>query len=232
MANFRSRGEKTRDAQRTRNAILDAAEAVFAQHGFHGARVDVIATASDYNSSLIFRYFGDKLGLYTEVLKRVDRDLNEVMAHVYAPIIEDKTAISDTHQFRNFLIMMIQTLFDFLLGHPHLVRILTWEMADEWQMLKQLTYQFPREDIEKIEAYFHKAQSAGLLRSKFFPVIQHAMVLQIFQVYLASIPLYQRLLPGEDISSTEAVARARDYFVDFIANGMMVDSEEKKPMIS
>ena len=47
----------------TREAILMAAESVFAQHGFDGARIDTIADISGYNKTLIFRYFGDKLGL-------------------------------------------------------------------------------------------------------------------------------------------------------------------------
>src|SRR5258705_13958891 len=59
----RRRGRE-RDAEAARADILSAAEEVFAQRGFSGARVDEIAAASGYNKALIFRYFGDKLGLY------------------------------------------------------------------------------------------------------------------------------------------------------------------------
>ena len=41
--------------------------------------------------------------------------------------------------------------------------------------------------------------------------------------YLTSIPLYQMLLTGEDLSSAEALVRAREYIVDFVVHGMMVD---------
>jgi hypothetical protein len=43
------------------------------------------------------------------------------------------------------------------------------------------------------------------------------------------MPLYQMVLPGEDVSSAAALARAREYIVDFIVAGMMVDPPETKP---
>ncbi|HET8578180.1 MAG TPA: helix-turn-helix domain-containing protein, partial [Methylomirabilota bacterium] len=55
---------RTYDAARTREIILDAAEALFAEHGFHGTSVDAIAVRSGYNKSLLFQYFRDKVGLY------------------------------------------------------------------------------------------------------------------------------------------------------------------------
>ncbi|HVN16960.1 MAG TPA: helix-turn-helix domain-containing protein, partial [Anaerolineales bacterium] len=60
------------DAEGTREIILDAAETVFAEHGFDGARIDAIAKVSGYNKSLIFQYFDDKLGLYAAVIRRAD----------------------------------------------------------------------------------------------------------------------------------------------------------------
>src|SRR2546426_766171 len=70
MSDPELRRGRTHDAEGAREAILTAAEAVFAEHGFDGARIDAIAKSSGYNSSLLFHYFGDKLGLYAEVVKR------------------------------------------------------------------------------------------------------------------------------------------------------------------
>lgn len=97
----RRRGEITREV------ILNAAEVVFAQHGFDGARIDVIANVSGYNKNLIFRYFGDKFGLYAQVLMRSDREMGEILAHVFAPLLEDETTVFQVQGFRTFLKMMI-----------------------------------------------------------------------------------------------------------------------------
>ena len=59
---------REREAPVAREAILNAAEEIFARDGFDGARVDAIAEASGYNKALIFHYFGDKLGLYREIV--------------------------------------------------------------------------------------------------------------------------------------------------------------------
>src|SRR5258708_30602428 len=75
----RRRGEATREV------ILTAAEIVFAEHGFDGARVDTIANVSGYVNKLIFRYFGDNLGPSAEGLPLTDRELNALLARTIAP---------------------------------------------------------------------------------------------------------------------------------------------------
>jgi AcrR family transcriptional regulator len=62
--------ERRRDAERTRQRILDAALAEFAAKGFAGARVADIAERAGLNQQLISYYFGGKEGLYAELLAR------------------------------------------------------------------------------------------------------------------------------------------------------------------
>jgi TetR/AcrR family transcriptional regulator len=229
MSESRSGRGRARDAERTREAILDAAEAAFAEHGFDGARVDAIARASGYNQSLLFQYFEDKLGLYVEVNKRADREINEIGARVLAPLLEDETIASDAHRFRTFLETVIGVLFDYMLEHQRLTRIILWEQAEGWQTYAKIFSQFETEDIDQLRTLFAKARNVGLLRSDFDPLIQLVVAEQICWSYLASIPLYQMLLEGEDLSSAAALASAREYIVQFVVAGMMVDYRETKP---
>src|SRR5215469_7598351 len=124
MSDPEPRRGRWHDAKGTREAILNAAEAVFAEHGFDGARYDAIAQAAGYNKSLIGQYFGDKLGLYAEVVKRIDRDITELGMRVLAPLLENETLVSDAGRFRTFLETTIGLLFDYQLGHPHFMRII------------------------------------------------------------------------------------------------------------
>ncbi|HXY88709.1 MAG TPA: TetR/AcrR family transcriptional regulator [Candidatus Acidoferrales bacterium] len=215
----------SRRGEKTREAILTAAESVFAEHGFDGARIDTIAEVSGYNKTLIFRYFGDKFGLYAEVLKRVDRGMNELQARL-APVLEDETIVSDVQRFRAFLETGIGALFDYLLEHPNFMRMLTWEMAEGWQTYAKITQLLKIDDINQFATLFQPMQSAGLLRSGLNPVLQLTMIMQICQSYLTSLPLYQMMLPGEDISSANALSHAREYIIDFVINGIMVDPSE------
>src|SRR5947207_3655114 len=60
----------TRDPARTRERILAAAFQEFAAQGFAGARVDRIADRAGINKRMLYHYFGDKEGLFREVLRR------------------------------------------------------------------------------------------------------------------------------------------------------------------
>lgn len=53
----------------TRSKLLDAAGQVFADFGYHGATVREICARAGVNVALVNYYFGDKLELYTEVLR-------------------------------------------------------------------------------------------------------------------------------------------------------------------
>jgi TetR/AcrR family transcriptional regulator len=229
MAELESKRARTRDARLAREVILDAAEAVFAEHGFDGARIEAIAKASGYNVSLLFQYFGDKLGLYTEVLKRTDRDLTALQARILAPFLEHNEGSILAQEIRTFLTIVVQTMFDYLLEHPRFLRILTWEMAEGWQTYRQIVTYLQSDEREQFEGLFQQVEQAGLLRSRFTPLIQLAMITPICQSYLTSLPLYQVMIPEEDLSTEEALSRAREHLVSFIVAGMLVDSQEPNP---
>ena len=215
-----------RDAEKTRETILDTAETAFAEHGFDGARIDAIARASGYNISLLFQYFGDKLGLYVAVLKRIDREITALQERLLAPMFEDEAIAGSVPAFKAFLETIVRTDFDYLLDHPRFLRMLTWEMAEGWQTYTQIAPQLHFEDTGQVETLLRAAQRTRLLRSDFSPLIQMTLILQVCQAYLASLPLYRLLLPGEEVSSARALARGREYLVALLVHGMLVDPKD------
>ncbi|MEU3061531.1 TetR family transcriptional regulator [Streptomyces subrutilus] len=62
--------DRRRDAAATRLRILHAARDLFAERGYERATVRDIAERAGSNQALLFRYFGSKQGLLTEVLAR------------------------------------------------------------------------------------------------------------------------------------------------------------------
>ena len=218
---------RARDAAGARGVILDAAEAVFAEHGFDGARVDAIAAAAGYNKSLLFQYFGDKLQLYAQVLKRADDEANELRARVFAPLAADPALASDGRQLRSFLESAFGAIFDHLVARPRLLRILQWETAEGWQTYARITSAPEIDMAQQLEQLFDSAQRAGLLRSSFALAVQLTLALQICQTYLASIPLYQGLTPAQELSAPTELARARQFVVGLIVGGMLVDAPQR-----
>src|SRR5215470_3142166 len=68
---MKRKGANKRDPDRTREAILKAAQDEFAAKGLFGGRVNTIARQSGANKRMIYHYFGNKEGLYLATLERV-----------------------------------------------------------------------------------------------------------------------------------------------------------------
>src|SRR5258707_5970194 len=98
-----------RNADATRERILEAAMAEFSAYGIAGARVDRIAKTAGCNKNLIYIYFESKEALFTTVLqKQLTRAFEEV---AFTP--DDLPAYAGR-------------LFDFAMAHPDLFRLMNW----------------------------------------------------------------------------------------------------------
>lgn len=64
--------------QATPDRILEAAVEEFAEHGLAGARVDRVAERAGANKQLIYRYFGNKEGLFDAALGAMVTHFNQI----------------------------------------------------------------------------------------------------------------------------------------------------------
>ncbi|WP_189465669.1 TetR/AcrR family transcriptional regulator [Litchfieldella qijiaojingensis] len=100
----------TPDATRTRlrneKAILEAAEQVFARHGYRGASVQAIAEAAGLPKSNVLYYVGSKKQLYVALLERMmtrwnamldDISVEDDPAQVLEAFIRSKMQLSKEH---------------------------------------------------------------------------------------------------------------------------------------
>jgi TetR/AcrR family transcriptional regulator len=221
-----SRRGRVHDAEGTRQAILNAAEQVFAEHGFDGARIDTIAETAGYNKSLIFHYYGDKLGLYTAVIKRIDKQGNELQYRILAPLLTDERLTSDACTFRTFLRTVIRMIFDFMVEHPYVVRIIAWEAAEGWQTTRKIVPQLNTDDEILYGQLMRKAQESGLIRPGMDTNVMLGTTYTACLSYLTFAPRWEMTLKGEDLLSPDALARAREMIADFVIHGIMVDPGE------
>jgi len=78
---------KTRDAGRTRGAILDAAEHLFAESGFNGASLEDIGADAGVSRATPSYFFGSKEQLYAAVLERVFAEREAATRSAFAPLV-------------------------------------------------------------------------------------------------------------------------------------------------
>ena len=106
---------RKRDAVATRAAILDAARARFAQHGYDTVGLRDIAGDAGVDVALIGRYFGGKEGLFREVLaadKQPDlfRDIphqSELAGFLARLVAEDD--VDERHRRMNLFIIILRS---------------------------------------------------------------------------------------------------------------------------
>lgn len=144
------RTKQTKKSELTREKILLAAEAEFAEGGYHGARVDAIAACAGVNKRMIYAHFGSKDGLYAEILLAVYSRLAKCERQFMTDDPDPVSAIRS----------IIKVSFRFLSENPNFIRMLMWEnlnrgMAipkEELIKLKLPTLIYMREQIEKGKA--------------------------------------------------------------------------------
>jgi AcrR family transcriptional regulator len=73
------------NAEKTKDRILISATESFARNGFSGAHVAKIAEKANANVTLIYRYFGNKGGLFDAVLNRFIRSAQPYREQILAP---------------------------------------------------------------------------------------------------------------------------------------------------
>jgi AcrR family transcriptional regulator len=62
-------GRRPRDSAATRQALLTAARTLFAQLGYDATTVRAVADRAGVNQALLFRYFGNKRGLFVNAVQ-------------------------------------------------------------------------------------------------------------------------------------------------------------------
>jgi len=99
---------------RTRQRVLEAAEAVFAEHGYHDASVVKITEAAGVGQGTFYLYFASKQEVFDELV----RDLNRRVRHAM------KEASSQGQTRLEAELLGFRAYFHFTAEHPALYRII------------------------------------------------------------------------------------------------------------
>ena len=161
-------GERQRDAERTRQEILEVATREFADQGYAGARVDEIAARTRTTKRMIYYYFGGKEQLYVAVLEQA-----------YAMIRHAEQTIEVDHLAPAAAIRRLAELtFDHHESHPDFIRLVSIENIHRAEHITG------RDDfagqnspaIELIEAILERGRREGTFTRDVDAVDLHMMI--------------------------------------------------------
>lgn len=148
--------KRGRNAERSRQEILAAAEQQFGEKGFYGARIDAIAQQSGLNKNMLYIYYGSKEELYRQVLLNMYSRMEEVERRLLKSSLEGTELIAE----------LIGAYYDFLEQNPSFVNILMSENLMQGQFLKQLPHEcIARKTLSDLAARIRKGCDEGVFRA-------------------------------------------------------------------
>src|SRR5262249_4919423 len=217
-----------RDAESARQAILAAAEEAFANEGFAGARVDAIAEASGYNKALLFHYFGDKLGLYREVVCMRRDETEECIGDMLLKAAGDPSTPLDHARVQAFVAQVAGWMFDHFAEHPRVLRIFGWEIASGWESFLAVKRETPHAHrwVGPALDFICPAQEPGIIYRDLEPKMIAIHIMSMAIIYLLSIPRYELIFSEEELTSAAALAQAREQMVRFAVHAVMTSAQE------
>lgn len=195
----------------TRLRILDAATRLFAERGFRKVTVREICRDAEANVAAVNYHFGDKLGLYREVLR-------PVIDAICATTAEARRAGEGQpppERLRRYLIVYVRrVLLD--AGHTVAHRLISLELADPTPLFDELIDRGLRPRIEYLSAL--AAELIGCPPSdprvsKTVASIQSQTIFYFPHPLSSRLGLAQQLTPGE-------VDRIAAHIADFSLGGI------------
>jgi len=194
-----------------RDAILDAASAEFADHGFAGARVDEIAARAGVNKAMLYYRVGDKQTLYTAVLMR---NFDRVSTALEQAATTDGSARERLEGVISALTRMVQRYPD----HP---RIVLREIASGAVNLPPEVLARMLEVVDVVRGLLAEGVAAGEFRD-LDPVLAHLTIVGAVVFLNATAPIRGRaatLVPDSSLPepTTDVAAFLSTLLLDGLA---------------
>jgi AcrR family transcriptional regulator len=157
-----------RDAEATRQRLLEAARAEFAEHGIAGARVDRIAADAKANKAQIYHYFGSKDRLFDAVWEELVKQIVGA-----API--------DVEDLAGFAARLSQTYAE----NPDLIRLITWQQLERGD---DPPHTYAVESTQGNVDAIAEAQAEGRISDRFDARVLFALIIHIAAMWGMSSP--------------------------------------------
>ena len=151
-----ARQPRKNNPEKTRQDILDAAIAEFAEHGLSGARVDAIAERTHVSKRMIYYYFGSKEQLYLAVLEKLYGDIRTTEAALRLDELDPETAIR----------RMVEFTFEHHEGNDDFIRLVSIENIHHGVHLaeSQVIRSMNRSILAEITRILERGVAAGIFR--------------------------------------------------------------------
>lgn len=162
---------RSRDPERTKGQILEAALVEFAAHGYDGAKIQKIANRASCNPRLIYHYFGSKDDLYLAALRQIYSEIRAKESDLNLEELPPRRAI----------VRLTEFTFDFFDENGPFVSITRSENLLGGQFVRQIPEitDLSNPLIDKIAAVLERGVAEGVFRAGVDPLQLYASIVAL-----------------------------------------------------
>jgi AcrR family transcriptional regulator len=198
---------RSRDADRSQQAILASARDEFAQHGLTGARMDSIAERAGLNKRLIYYYFGSKDDLFLAVLEGTYADIRQAEQRLHLDEIEPVEAIR----------RLISFTWHYYLEHPEFITLLNSENLHRAEHLKRSDriQEMNSPLVQLLDNVLERGKRDNLFRAGVDPVQLYISIASLCYFYLSNNDTLSAVF-GRNLRAPKAMAQRLSHMTDLV----------------
>ena len=200
------------ESSETRQALLDAARQLFAEHGYEGASVRAITSAAEVNLGAVTYHFGTKEALY-----------DAVIGETLDPMVDDLVAAAGGGGWPlDRVEAVVRTYFDYITNHPELPRLLLHSVLASGMPPAAAMGRLQRVSAA-LTALIQEGQAAGVIRPGPAPVMGLGLISQAIHLSVMRVPL--AVMGKVDLADPAVREVLADNLVQFARRGIAAGPE-------
>jgi AcrR family transcriptional regulator len=201
---------------RTAEAILDAAEALFAERGFEGTALRDVAAGVGVRTPSLYNHFPSKESLYAAVLERG-----------FDPVLELLAGAAPSGGGARDRERVVSEMMAVLARHPHLPRLLLHETLAGGQRLTPMLERWLAPALARAQELIEADPAARAWPRDQIPLLVLALYHAVVG-YFTVAGLY-RQARGEDLLAEPALARQTAFLRQLVATLFPADTTPQPP---
>jgi AcrR family transcriptional regulator len=196
-----------RNPERTKELIHKAALVEFSEHGYGGARVDMIAERAGVNKRMLYHYYGNKDDLFLYVL---ERSYEKIRTHEEKLDLENLSPEGAVRE-------LVKFTFTYHHQNPEFMRLLNnenlykAEHIKKSKKIKQLHSPF----VDLMKDVLLRGEKDGVFRRGVDPVQFYVTVASVAYFYLSNIYTLSTIF-GRKLNSKAAIDERLEHCIEVV----------------
>jgi AcrR family transcriptional regulator len=198
---------RTNDPEGTRLNIIEVATKEFAEYGLSGARIDEIAAKTKSSKRMIYYYFGDKDGLYLQVLEAAYRKVRAVEATLHLDDLDPVGALRK----------LVEFTFDHHSANRDFIRLVMIENIHHGAYLarSRVIQELNVTAIDTIARLYERGVRAGVFRKGLDPIDLHWQISALCFFNVSNRATFSKIF-ARDLGTRKSQRRLREDSVQMV----------------